>query len=334
MAYGTRAEMQEEIRKRKQAVREKSERIRLANTQLVVAPKKTQQSLGVIQIDPAGVLHFRDGRWMKTYLVTGGIEHLPTLMERIDARVTFTHRIGKEADIYYLSLFHKGDVYEMVREAFAKDEAVLEEKIRLLPLSLEEMVNDIRQMTGVFNEPFDYQEFMKKRKDLLMELMPPMKEYFGSAIMRDMIGISYRIMLYPGCPFERLADCLRENMESAVVSVSLFRISDEEIQAYTDYMSSRYKNVTENEKRMPYMLGHIRILTFCKREDFQKQIDVNEEAFKRTGYTVSPCYGEEEKSIRSILTLGMKKQGRYGNLLTVMMENIFRKEYGHDTDKV
>ncbi len=150
VAYGTRAEMHEEIMKRKQAERERAKRVRMAKKELYVAPKKTRRSLGLIQIDPTGVLHFEDGRWMKVYKAEGGISHLPELIKKMKGNLTFTHKIEKKKDTYYLTIFQKGDVYEGVRQLYKEDECILSEHIKLQPLTVEELAEEIRQMTGAY----------------------------------------------------------------------------------------------------------------------------------------------------------------------------------------
>ncbi|MCR5339259.1 MAG: hypothetical protein K6E75_11965 [Lachnospiraceae bacterium] len=335
MADKTKAEMQEEIRKRKQAERERARRIKKANKMLIVMPKKTQRSLGLIQYDPSGVFHFLDGRWMKVFKVANGIENLPGTLFMLKARAMLFHHIEGDEDTYYLSLFREGDIYEPVRKAFLADEEVLRKSLWIRSLSAEETAEEIRKQTGLMDKPWEFSEFMKKRRDLLSETVPKITSDYAALFMKDTAAGSYFILQYPNGEMKSMIRLLRGIADHIFITTEVCSVSQETRQEQIQYLKSRYTGLTEERSIQPYANVQIRIMLLCHEKDSLAVAKTKlEEACFAAGYVISPIFGQQKESAESILTLGMVQQGSLHNIQEGAIREIFAKEHEHDPDKV
>ena len=59
----------------RQAEKLRRQQNRIANKMLIPAPKKTVQSLKLLNFDPSGTFHFVEDRWIRIYEVYGQIKH-------------------------------------------------------------------------------------------------------------------------------------------------------------------------------------------------------------------------------------------------------------------
>ncbi|MCR5338279.1 MAG: hypothetical protein K6E75_06950 [Lachnospiraceae bacterium] len=349
MAEKSKAELREEIRKRKQDERDRVRRIKKANKMLIVMPKKTQRSLGLIQYDPSGVFHFLDGRWMKVFQISGGISHLPDALLLIRARAMFTHRMVRDMDsdvdsdmdadanTYYLSLFREGETYEPVRKAFSEDEETLKKSLHIRSITAEETIEEIRKMTTLLEKPFDFPEFMKKRRDLLSETVSKITADYSDFSMKGACGSSYFIMQYPGAGSEilRTTDYLRNISDVVFISTELCAVSQEQREEQIQYLKTRYLGQPDERSIQPYVNGRIRIMMLCYDTESLGYAKANlEEAFYGAGYVISPLFGQQKESAESVLTLGMAQQGSQQNVPIETIREIFAKEHEHDPDKI
>ncbi|MCR5337550.1 MAG: hypothetical protein K6E75_03235 [Lachnospiraceae bacterium] len=357
MTEKSKAELREEIRKRKQDERDRVRRIKKANKMLIVMPKKTQRSLGLIQYDPSGVFHFLDGRWMKVFQISGGISHLPDALLLIGARATFTHRMIRDADsdvdsdidsdmdadmdadanTYYLSLFREGETYEPVRKAFSEDEETLKKSLQIRSLTAEETIEEIRKLTTLLEKPFDFPEFMKKRRDLLSETVPKITADYSDFSIKGACGSSYFIMQYPGVGSEiqRTNDFLRDISDVVFITTELCAVSQEQREEQIRYLKTRYLGHADERSIQPYVNTRIRIMMLCHDTESLGYAKANlEEAFYGAGYVISPLFGQQKESAESVLTLGMAQQGSLQNVPIETIREIFAKEHEHDPDKI
>lgn len=335
MAYGTKAEMHEEIMRRKQAERERYYRNRQANMDLKVAPRKNQRSLGIIHMDPKGVLHFADGRWMKAYLVEDGIACLPQLMEKMHGSVTLTIKLGECTEKMLLSVFEESSHYEMAREAFSEDEAVLMEKIKIKQLSIEEMANEIRSLTDEEHEPFCFDDFMHKRKDFLSEIIPQSKPHPLGFYMLGALGSCHDVLDYWAENPQPIIGKCRGGQATLVLSVSLRNVNDEERKEYLKYLGERYQIAYEQEEIPRFLNSMASFMTFKWNDEANPgDLDILRKIHD-AGYVVGlPCAEKQENYRRSILSCGIDKYGKFTNVPVDTVVSVFKRENSHVTDKV
>ncbi len=305
MADKNKQEQIEKIRERKKNTREQQKRIRQANKSLLVMPKKTQRSLNLIQYDPEGVFHFLDGRWMKVLKVTGGMENIPESILKINARCVLTKRIQGGKATYYLTLHRSGDIYEKVRCAFLEDEEILRKSLTIEDLSVEETLQEINGLTALMDKGFDFQEFRKKRRDLLPECVPKIAEGYESFFMKDAEGICLFILQYPKDASKVCQmDC--KSADLLFIVTDLENVTEEEAKEHETLLRSRYTGIPEDKKMPPLVSVKTYVCMICHDKESLKAAKKEiEDRLTDAGFVTAPVFGQQQDAAVSILTLGM-----------------------------
>ena len=124
----------------RQAEKLRRQQNRIANKMLIPAPKKTVQSLKLLNFDPSGTFHFVEDRWIKIYEVYGKLDRLITKMTALQSEIMVSGRIlpDKRDTDWILTLTGHGETYDEVRKRFSSDEEVLKESIEIRPMSIDE----------------------------------------------------------------------------------------------------------------------------------------------------------------------------------------------------
>lgn len=105
----------------RQAEKLRRQQNRIANKMLIPAPKKTVQSLKLLNFDPSGTFHFAEDRWIKIYEVYGKLDRLMVRMTEMKSEIMVSGRIlpEKEDTDWFLTLTGYGETYDEVRKQFA-----------------------------------------------------------------------------------------------------------------------------------------------------------------------------------------------------------------------
>ncbi len=339
MAYGTRAEMLEEKRMRRERERNRKDSIKSAKKELLIAPKKTRRSLGLLQIDPAGVLHFEDGRWMKFYRVVSGMKNYPKAAERLSGPGIFTAFLSDGRARYYITLIRQGDIYAKVKKGFSEDEEILSDGMKIEPLSFCEVVDEILYMAGKSNKAFDFKEFMKKRKDLSALTFPKVKEDKGGLECEVFSVEEFFIMEYPEEIVKSvLTDCYEiagEKDGKVILSLEFGKPDEKARREYSEYLSKRYSSEVEAELIDAFLNVCGKVSVFFGKDKDRKEISKNiMDEFYGAGILIGKRYGLWEQALLSQISLGMIEDSDYEIVTKDVMERIFREEFSHDQNKV
>ncbi len=327
----TRKKKQEEIIKRKQENRDYAKRVKRANKCLKVAPKKTQRSLSMIHLDKEGVFHFDDGRWVKVFAIEDGAENIPKALEGIESRIRFTH-FHKESDQQYLTLTAAGDIYEDVRVAFQKDQEVIEDQMKVKALDAQELGEAIRVMSGM-EQPFSFEHFMKKRRDLMAEILRPVTEEYESFQRGKEPGISFYILSYPDRIQGSVTGELAKASDEMILTFTLQNPLQKEREAFAAYLLERYGGAYKNEVIDEYICGICKITLLWKdKGDMDKRRKAVEKIFAGKGYVIVPNFGMQKTSMEDAYLLGLAETGTFQNVKKNIINDFFIKEHNHDSD--
>lgn len=80
----------------RQAEKLRRQQNRIANKVLIPAPKKTVQSLKLLNFDPSGTFHFVEDRWIKIYEIHGKLDRLMARMAEMKSEIIVSGRILPE----------------------------------------------------------------------------------------------------------------------------------------------------------------------------------------------------------------------------------------------
>ncbi|MCR5338997.1 MAG: hypothetical protein K6E75_10600 [Lachnospiraceae bacterium] len=330
----------EHSRREREIQRQEKRLIKEANKKLIYAPKKTRRSLGLLYIDPEGVMHFSDGRWLKIYRVKGNCSNLPDSAGKIRGRCILTHRIKAGAEDIYLTLTQEGNTYELVRRAFAEDEKCLEE-MELKNMDMEETVNTIcgkmypdKSITDD-RTPFSFGDFMKKRGDLETVLFPSVTDAYDRCGIGNSFGISMFVMQYPDrCDSSVIRAMKEEGVDDMVISIGINKVSVEERALLIRNLAERYALPLSDDQVEPFINASMKVAVFGSDEERVGRIGSKaERCFLKSGFMIAPGFGDQKESIYSLLSLGITQQGSFRNMTDKAIKEFFRREYGrYDTD--
>lgn len=154
----------------RQAEKLQRQQNRIANKMLIPAPKKTVQSLKLLNFDPSGTFHFVEDRWIRIYEVYGRLDKLSTTMTALQSEIIVSGRIlpEKEDTDWFLTLTGYGETYDEVRKQFALDEEVLKESVGIRPLSVDEAVKIIFSRLQVIQRNFPMLRLSEAKRIYMM----------------------------------------------------------------------------------------------------------------------------------------------------------------------
>lgn len=134
----------------KRMEKERKRRIEHANKMLIPVSKKTMETLGLISFDPNGVFRLTDNRWMRVFVVEGEPKALASIAAKLSGRIRIVWHFREDGGraTCHLVLMETGEIYEEVRQLMSKDEELLKEAVRMTPLSVDEVMNQIGEKFG------------------------------------------------------------------------------------------------------------------------------------------------------------------------------------------
>ena len=319
------------------ASRERRRQIEEANRMLIAAPKKTADSMGLLNFDPSGTFRFAGGRWLKSFEVTGSISSIVDALEKLNSRVRITRRTvtGKGGDIKtdtYISLITIGDIYETVRGELKEDEEVLQEMIGVRSLTADETIETILGQLGEEGS-FSYASFVRGRRDLLREISPDMKEERDHFEIDGTFGMSLFVKEYPKENPGSVFSLLEKLGCPVFVTFDLVGISQMDKEDYVRTLEKRYAKNLSSDKIEDFLNISCQISFLCDSFDALKIIAKTVgTVFSRAGYLVSPAYAMQKEFFISQISLGLTDQKILRNKEIKRIKEIIRREYGSNKD--
>ena len=321
----------ERIRERKKENRDKAARIKDAERRLLVPPTKTRRSLKMIHYDPAGVMHFEDGRWVKVFKVTGGVDEIPEIVDKAVSTLHFTHYYGG-TDHFFLTLTTQGESYEDARQIFAKDEEIINAWIKAVPLSMEELTGQMRKISGI-EGPFSFDECMKKRRDLAEAILPKIKEEENSFTAKKMQGCCYFVARFHNEIRKSMTDCFKSISDEMFLSFDLRRPTKKELEKIWGHLADRYEESLKSGEIVQVVLCCCKVVLSWKDDTGIKDkiFRVMEEYGKLDGL-ILPDHKFQKEDATLAYALGLMDESRMSCEGSDYIYELFKKEYEHDSD--
>lgn len=120
-----------------------------------------------------------------------------------------------------------------------------------------------------------------------------------------------------------------------IFSFSYNPVSEQRREEYLAYLSKRYAKDVKEEMVRPFGSAYAAVTVISvKSKDIQAVRKKIQETFAEAGFMIAPCYGEQKKCVLSQLSLGMIDKAKPQNVTRDMMQELFKKEFCHDPDKV
>lgn len=321
----------------RQAEKLRRQQNRIANKMLIPAPKKTVQSLKLLNFDPSGTFHFVEDRWIKIYEVYGKLDRLITKMTAVQSEIMVSGRIlpEKEDADWYITLTGYGETYDEVRKQFALDEAVLKESVGIRSLSVDEAVKIIFSRLQGDGKEFSYASFVRSKKNLYDELFPKIVESYDGFQIEASYGTSLFIMNYPKTVKWNAFTGLQKLGCPIFLTFQVSNMKEEDRENYLRMLERRYcRNFpSEDVEKLIGISCHISFI--CDSADAREIIQSTIiSLLSKEGYIASPLYGKQRIGILSDISLGMVESRKFRNISLPAVEKIFWEENANDNDKV
>ena len=283
----------------RQAEKLRRQQNRIADKMLIPAPKKTVQSLKLLNFDPSGTFHFVEDRWIRIYEAYGRLDKLSTTMTALQSEIMVSGRMlpEKEDTDWFLTLTGYGETYDEVRKQFALDEEILKESVGIRPLSVDEAVKIIFSRLQGDTKEFSYASFVRSKKNLYDELFPEIAESYDSFQMSNM--------------------------------------KEEDRESYLRMLEKRYcRNFPPEDIENGISIScHMSFV--CDSADAREIIQSTIlSLLSKEGYIVAPLYGKQRMGLLSDISLGMLESREFRNISLHAVEKIFWEENANDNDKV
>ena len=321
----------------RQAEKLRRQQNRIANKMLIPAPKKTVQSLKLLNFDPAGTFHFVEDRWIRIYEVYGRLDKLSTTMTALQSEIMVSGRMlpEKEDTDWFLTLTGYGETYDEVRKQFALDEEVLKESVGIRPLSLDEAVKIIFSRLQGDTKEFSYASFVRTKKNLYDELFPEIAESYDSFQMEASYGTSLFVMNYPKTVKWNAFTDLQKLGCPIFLTFQMSNMKEEDRESYLRMLEKRYcRNFPPEDIENGISIScHMSFV--CDSADAREIIrSTILSLLSKEGYIVAPLYGKQRMGLLSDISLGMVESREFRNISLPAVEKIFWEENANDNDKV
>lgn len=313
----------------RQAEKLRRQQIRIANKMLIPAPKKTVQSLKLLNFDPAGTFHFTQDRWIRIYEVYGKVEMLIPKMTTLRSEIMVNGRIlpEKEDTDWFITLTGYGETYDEVRKQFALDEEVLKESVGIRPLNVDEAVKMIYSRLQGDTKEFSYASFVRSKKNLYEELFPKIEASYGGFQIGASYGTSLFVMNYPVLVGWNAFHNLRNLGCPVFLTFQVANMEEEDRENYLRMLEKCYCRSLPSKD----IEGRISIschMTFlCDSADAREIIKSTMlSLFSKEGYIVAPLYGKQREGLLSDISLGMVENRQFRSVLLSAVEGTLWRE--------
>lgn len=300
---GVRAIAKEEKRLEK----ERKRRIELANKMLIPAGKKTLEALGLISFDPNGVFRLVGNRWIRVFKVEGNIPQLARIALDLSGRIRIVWHLGEESGraTCHLSLIETGEIYEEVRQLMSKDEELMKEAVRLMPLSVDDVMNHISEEFGQ-SIRFSYASYVRGNKDWKKECFLEVHEGVDSFSVGRCYGEAFYALSYPSILKGGFLKRLGELGCQMYVCVDVNSLTTEEQLDFNRAIEKRYNRRLPAIAEEDYLNASLSIVILCDSDDAREIIEKTVVSLAN-GYEImlTPSFHEQRSVAESAISLGL-----------------------------
>jgi hypothetical protein len=327
MNAGERAIVKEERRLEK----ERKRRIELANKMLIPVGGKTQESIGIIAIDPSGVFRMENSRWLKFYGISGVMDGLVDAIAGISGRIRITFYISENGRATcHLTLIESGEVYEEVRQKMTEDESVITKVCTLHPLSVDDAMNHIA--ANFYQDiRFSYASYVRGKKDWKKECFFEAKENITDFEVGRLFGESLSVVSFPSEMEEGLMKQIRSLGCAMYVSLDMNSLTEQEQSDFKRALEKKYnRRLMANEKEN-YINQSLSIILLCDSKDARKIVEETLiSLFLKYGVVIAPSFHSQRAVVESSLSLGLVEQNFIRNVKTEVAKALIGGEMDGD----
>jgi len=327
MNAGERAIVKEERRLEK----ERKRRIELANKMLIPVGGKTQESLGIIAIDPNGVFRMEKSRWLKIYEISGAINELADVIANVSGRIRITFFISEDGrETCHLTLIESGEIYEEVRQKISEDEGVIGKKCTLRPLNVDDAMNHIA--ANFYQDiRFSYASYVRGKKDWKKECFFEAKEDITGFEAGRLCGESLSVISFPTKLERGLLMAIKSLGCAMYLSVDLNSLTEQEQSDFKRALEKKYNRRLMTNESEDYINQSLSIILLCDSKDARKIVEETLiSIFLKYGVVIAPCFHMQRAVMESSLSLGLLEESFIRNTKTMVAKAMLGGEIDGD----
>ena len=258
----------------KRMEKERRRRIELANKMLIPVSKKTMETLGLISFDPNGVFRLTENRWMRVFVVEEEPKALASIAAKLSGRIRIVWHFREDGGrtTCHLVLMETGEIYEEVRQLMSKDEELLKEAVRMTPLSVDEVMNQIGEKFGQ-SIRFSYASYVRGNKDWKKECFLEITEEADRFLVGRLYGEAFHALSYPSIIKDGFIPRLGNLGCQAFVSLDMNSLTTEEELDFNRAIEKRYNRRLSADAGNEYLNVSLSIVILCDSDDARKIIE-------------------------------------------------------------
>ncbi len=291
----------------KRMEKERRRRIELANKMLIPVSKKTMETLGLISFDPNGVFRLEDNRWMRVFMVEGEPKALASIVAKLSGRIRIVWHFREDGGraTCHLVLMETGEIYEEVRQIMSKDEELLKEAVRMAPLSVDEVMNQIGEKFGQ-SIRFSYASYVRGNKDWKKECFLEIAEEADRFLVGRLYGEAFHALSYPSIIRDGFIHRLGNLGCQTYVSLDMNSLTAEEELDFNRAIEKRYNRRLSADAGNEYLNVSLSIVILCDSDDARKIIEKTVISIAN-GYELmlAPSFHEQRKVAESVISFGL-----------------------------
>ena len=291
----------------KRMEKERRRRIELANKMLIPVSKKTMETLGLISFDPNGVFRLTENRWMRVFVVEGEPKALASIAVKLSGRIRIVWHFREDGGraTCHLVLVETGEIYEEVRQLMSKDEELLKEAVRMTPLSVDEVMNQIGEKFGQ-SIRFSYASYVRGNKDWKKECFLEITEEADRFLVGRLYGEAFHALSYPSIIKDGFIHRLGNLGCQAFVSLDMNSLTTEEELDFNRAIEKRYNRRLSADAGNEYLNVSLSIIILCDSDDARKIIEKTVISIAN-GYELmlAPSFHEQRKVAESVISFGL-----------------------------
>lgn len=291
----------------KRMEKERKRRIELANKMLIPVSKKTMETLGLISFDPNGVFRLTENRWMSVFVVEGEPKALASIAAKLSGRIRIVWHFREDGgrETCHLVLMETGEIYEEVRQLMSKDEELLKEAVRMTPLSVDEVMNQIGEKFGQ-SIRFSYASYVRGNKDWKKECFLEITEEADRILVGRLYGEAFHALSYPFIIKDGVIHRLGNLGCQAYVSLDMNSLTTEEELDFNRAIEKRYNRRLSADAGNEYLNVSLSIVILCDSDDARKIIEKIVISIAN-GYELmlAPSFHEQRKVAESVISFGL-----------------------------
>ena len=291
----------------KRMEKERRRRIELANKMLIPVSKKTMETLGLISFDPNGVFRLTENRWMSVFVIEGEPKALASIAAKLSGRIRIVWHFREDGgrETCHLVLMETGEIYEEVRQLMSKDEELLKEAVRMTPLSVDEVMNQIGEKFGQ-SIRFSYASYVRGNKDWKKECFLEITEEADRFLVGRLYGEAFHALSYPSIIKDGVIHRLGNLGCQAYISLDMNSLTTEEELDFNRAIEKRYNRRLSADAGNEYLNVSLSIVILCDSDDARKIIEKTVISIAN-GYELmlTPSFHEQRKVAESVISFGL-----------------------------